>query len=291
MTDKKTNPGALAGATGAGNSLNHNNSDASLTFEEIHQKTVAEALHLARFGLAVLPVLPSKRPACPNGFKNATSNPAAIRTLFATYPAPLIGVATGEVSEIDVLDLDLPRHAEAREWYEANRHLLGSTRANKTRSGGLHLLYKHSKSLRCSVGRPVVGVDVRANGGYIVWWPAAGFGLENDAPAAEWPDAILEQLNPPCFYGDPAHVDVYVVNDFYIQCALDNAVDAVQFATEGTRNSVLNREAWSLLRFVLSDNLNIEQVVGPLAQAASFAGLSRHEITVTIKSAIRARGL
>ena len=290
MSHNKNSPDALAGATGAGCSLNYNSNQPSPSIRKM-QETVVEALRLAGFGMHVFPVLQSKAPACPTGFKAASTDSEAIRTLFASYPAPLIGMATGEVSGIDVLDLDLPRHVEPREWYAANSHLLAGTRANKTRSGGLHLLYKHSKSLRCSVGRPVVGVDVRANGGYIVWWPAAGFGLENDAPAAEWPDAILEQLNPPCFYGDPADVDVYVVNDFYIQCALDNAVDAVQFATEGTRNSVLNREAWSLLRFVLSDNLNIEQVVGPLAQAASFAGLSRHEITVTIKSALSARGL
>src|SRR5262249_25388954 len=80
--------------------------------------TLTVALTLAR-EYPCFPCARNKRPSCPHGFKDATRDPAALQELFTRYPGSLIGVPTGVVSGIDVLDLD-PKHAQARDWWAAN---------------------------------------------------------------------------------------------------------------------------------------------------------------------------
>jgi hypothetical protein len=41
-----------------------------------------------------------------------------------------------------------------------------------------------------STGKIADGVDVRADGGYAIWWPSTGRPIE-DAPICEWPDWLL----------------------------------------------------------------------------------------------------
>jgi hypothetical protein len=105
---------------------------------------------------------------------------------------PLVGVPTGAASGFDVLDIDPP----GRAWYDANFSSLPTTRAHETRRGGLHLLFRHAEGLRCSAGRVAAGVDVRAEGGFVIWWPREGLAVE-DAPICEWPDWLLAEAMEP----------------------------------------------------------------------------------------------
>ncbi len=154
-----------------------------------------QALALARQGLAVFPCLENKAPACPGGFKCATRDPDKVRDLWRRYPAPLIGVPTGAVNAFDVLDLD-PRHGGGG-WLEANRNALPPTRTHETRSGGLHVLFAHHDGVRNSAGKIGPGVDVRGDGGYIIWWPAADCRVLKEARLAPWPTWLLRAMAPP----------------------------------------------------------------------------------------------
>jgi hypothetical protein len=101
-----------------------------------------------------------KAPLTPHGFKNACK--ASDRGW------PLVGIPTGERTSLDVLDIDVERNA----WF--NDVPLPATRHQWTRSGGLHLFFRHSPGLRCSSGRVTAGVDVRADGGYVIDWHREG---------------------------------------------------------------------------------------------------------------------
>jgi hypothetical protein len=141
--------------------------------------------------LAIFPCR-NKKPACLHGFKDAVSDPALIADLFRRYPgARQIGVPTGEFAgnDLDVLDVD-PRNGGNKFW-EENRQRLPVTRTHQTPSGGHHLLFKHAAGLRCSSGRIADGVDVKADGGFIVWWPAQFYPV-TDAPVADWPAWLLD---------------------------------------------------------------------------------------------------
>jgi hypothetical protein len=148
-------------------------------------------------GLPAFPCRVDKTPACPHGYCDATADPVTLRELWRRYPAPLAGAPTGEASWLDALDIDAPRHPETAEWWMAHRGRLPQSRMHRTRSGGLHLLFRHAAGLRCSVSRIAPGIDVRADGGYVVWWPAAGEPVQCDAAPAPWPQWLLDALTPP----------------------------------------------------------------------------------------------
>ena len=253
-----------------------------------NQKALQAALSLADLGLACFPCLASKAPACPHGFKDATTNVEVLRSLWLQYPAPLVGVVTGAASGMDVLDID-PRHGGDK-WLAENLANLPTTRTHHTRSGGLHLLFKHRTGIRNSANRIGSGVDVRGDGGYILWWPASGFDVQNDDMLADWPEWLTAKLLPPPRQPTPLMPSAQCSRP-YVQAALTRAMQTVATAPDGSRNHTLNSEVWSLARFIQTGELGAQHIATALASAALAAGLSRQETIRTIASALRARGV
>jgi len=144
------------------------------------------ALALAALGLPVFPCATNKRPCCEGGFNAASTDPAEIARMFADPRAALIGVPTGAVSGFDALDIDPAKGGQ--EWRNVNAHRLPRTRRHFTRSGGTHELFPHTPGLRNSASKIAPGVDIRADGGYIIWWPQQGFATDGSAwePIPDW---------------------------------------------------------------------------------------------------------
>jgi hypothetical protein len=195
--------------------------------------SLAAALKLAAQDYAVFPCGPHKRPTCPHGFHDATPDPDGIKALWAEYPGELVGIATGAWSEIAALDIDA-KHAEAQQWWASNRARLLPTRAHRTRSGGLHLIFGNYDGLKCSAGKIAPGVDVRAEGGYILWWPAAGLPVLSDAPITPWPDWLVPTPVTP-----PVRLPPRVHDLRPILHRAHGIVRTVALAPAGERNAVL----------------------------------------------------
>jgi hypothetical protein len=111
--------------------------------------------------------------------------------------AELVGAQTGETNGFDVLDVD----GEAgRAWYDANFDALPTTHAQETRRG-VHLYFRAAPGLGCSIGKATSGiapgVDVRAEGGYVILWGREGYPTE-EAPICEWPDWLLSEAMAAC---------------------------------------------------------------------------------------------
>lgn len=157
--------------------------------------TLDHALRLAANGVPCFPCGPSKAPACPAGHKASTRDAIALAALWRAHPGILIGVPTGAASGFDVLDVD-PRHG-GHMWEAEHRDRLPATRIHATRSDGRHYLFRHAAGVRCSGSKIAPGVDVRADGGYVIWWPAAGLDVQCHAEAADWPAWLLQTLRPP----------------------------------------------------------------------------------------------
>ena len=87
--------------------------------------TLEAALEWASKGRPVFPCGRDKRPLTQNGFKNATTDPSAIRSMWAEHLDAMIGIATGSTSGLIVLDFDVdpaylekvecPFHSDLRE--------------------------------------------------------------------------------------------------------------------------------------------------------------------------------
>ena len=107
------------------------------------------AVVLAQQGLPCFPCRDDKRPATPRGFKNATRNEDELRELWRRHPGPLVGMPTGEISGLDVLDID-PRHG-GEHWFAEHKDGLLPTHVHRTRSGGC--ISFTSTNTACGVAR------------------------------------------------------------------------------------------------------------------------------------------
>jgi Bifunctional DNA primase/polymerase, N-terminal len=237
----------------------------------------------AALGLA-LPVFPclcgNKRPATPHGFLDASADPEVIRKF--DWHNRLIGVATGAVSGIDVLDID-PQHG-GDDWHEANKHRLPATRVHQTRSGGWHRLFQHADGLRCSTGKIALGIDVRADGGYIIWWPAEGLTCEDYPPSGlpEWPSWVLFSMVPPPV--QPASRYARLASPCH---SLKGIIGTIANARQGERNSLV---FWGTCRAaeLVGAGIIAEQFAEQLlVEAAASAGLPYAEARVTVRSGLR----
>lgn len=138
---------------------------------------VFAALNLARAGIPVFPVDAKKHPLVK--WKGAaTTDEGQVRKWWKRWPDAMPAFPTGEPSGIAVLDLD---RKDGKDGVEALRRLgfeAESAFVVETASGGLHLWFKHTLGLRCSVGQDkdgLAGVDVRGERGFAVAPGAKGY--------------------------------------------------------------------------------------------------------------------
>ena len=246
---------------------------------------LARALKLADWGLPVFPCAATKRPTCPHGFKEATRDATAVRALWRDHPGPLIGVPTGAATGIFVLDADTAKHVTAAEWIERHAPYLPETRSHRTRSGGLHLLFKHRGGLRNTQARLALGVDTRGDGGFILWWPAAIEHGHYRAPLAEIPDWLLEALTPPKPETKPALQRPRTPDA--AKAKIEGIVGAVAAATEGQRNSLAYWGACRLAELAKQAVMSQADAVALAVEAGRQAGLSPKEAQRTVASAFR----
>ncbi len=237
------------------------------------------------YGWAVYPVSRDKTPRTPNGHNAASADPERIRALHVQYGFVLVGIRTGAEGNLAVLDVD--RQHNGLEWWEANKRRLPATRTHRTRSGGLHLYFKHRPGLRCSTAKIAPGIDVRAEGGSIIFWPAAGFPVLCDAPLADWPEWLAPAPKPaPASSWRPVFTESADRERRYAIAALHNAVQRVAGTLTGSRNAALNAETYSLARFIQSGALSPAEIATAMAHAGIAAGLTAPEVQATLASAL-----
>lgn len=116
---------------------------------------------------------PAKHPRTVNGLNDATTNVDLITNWWTTWPEANIGVRTGKISGIVVLDVDA-KHDGLESWRDL-QDLNGrvDTLTCHTGGGGLHLYFTApDEELKSTTGDIGLGVDTRAEGGYVVAPPS-----------------------------------------------------------------------------------------------------------------------
>jgi len=132
------------------------------------------ALAYARRGWAVFPIKPKdKTPATRNGFKDASSDPATVETMFSAGNGLNIGIATGPESGLWVLDLDGEEGIEALNRLEDEYGKLPKTITVRTGGGGRHQYFAlGGEPIRNRAKVGGMPIDVRGDGGYVVAPPS-----------------------------------------------------------------------------------------------------------------------
>ncbi len=188
----------LAEATGAELTFDHISvSPATGTTPSVNACLTA-ALQYANLGIAVFPLSPVKKPlqrcrrcripgACPgrdrcrcdvdtcHGFYAATTDRETIAGWWTRHPNWQLGIRTGAVSGLVVLDVDLDTGGLDSLIARQRAGLdIGGTATQLSGSGrSFHLVYAHPGGyVPCSAGALGAGLDVRGDGGYVVGAPS-----------------------------------------------------------------------------------------------------------------------
>jgi hypothetical protein len=126
-----------------------------------------EALEYAKLGLSIIPVDQKKIPLIkwlPYQEKQASED--EIKEWWGKYPSANIGIITGKISGITVLDCDSKEAiTQFRTIYK------GMTACSKTPRGA-HYYFKHEEGTRNTVKVGNLDMDIRGEGGYVVAPPS-----------------------------------------------------------------------------------------------------------------------
>lgn len=292
---------------------------------------LAAALDYARRGIPVLPLhgiaikwdgerrctcghpkcsSPGKHPKTANGVKDATTDEAQIRAWAPLFDEGNIGIATGEASGIVVLDVD-PRHggdASLASWIAQHGHLPVGPRVLTGGGGEHYFMSRPDGGLGNSTARLGKGLDIKADGGYVVAAPSnhiSGGRYEWDPERTiaqilppEMPSEMLKALREPQKPKTPPKDAGQLVSDAgwegldraqfaaYVEAALADACATVASAPDGQRNNTLNAAAFSMGTLVGAGVLSRAHAEDALLDAALDAGLDDVEACPTIRSGL-----
>lgn len=156
-----------------------------------------KALPLAAQGTPCFPCGQDKRPLCRNGFHAAATDAATLSAWSRKHPAALVGVPTG--GDSFVLDIDVASSSHSADGLltlKQHGWSLPATMGYRTRSGGQHrwLRAPPGQTVKSSAGKLGPGLDIRGEGGYVIYWPAEGLPIESEGILANAPDWLLTAL-------------------------------------------------------------------------------------------------
>lgn len=233
------------------------------------------ALDYAGHGWPVFPVRPDKRPLTEHGRSDATTDNPTIMAWWSRWPSALVGVATGTLSGLVVIDIDVDKATGLNGW--DSLAVLGVdtcpiTPCDVTPRGGSHLLFRHPGGfVKTIAGKLGPGLDVRGDGGCCIFPPGPGrcwdahLNLGTMPPAAfpAWA-RIGDQPELPPGAARPSGKAL----SRYGEAALDRAVAAIIAAPMGQQRDTLNRAAFGIGRIVGGDGIPLDMALAALKLAA-----------------------
>lgn len=247
------------------------------------------ALKYAQQGWHVLPLKArDKTPLIERGVKAASSDPKQVAAWWKKWPTANVGVACGP-SGLVVVDLDGEQAAASWAALVGELGLPQKPYTNKT-ARGRHVVFARPAGviIRNSSGKLAKGIDVRADGGYIVVPPSihpSGAPYEHEGgELIPLPSALADRLK--AAKATTSSPPAPGVNGRYAEAALTGELNKVRAAVEGQRNHQLNNSAVSLGRLVAGRALDRGRVESELLAAARAAGLAEHEARKTIQSGL-----
>jgi hypothetical protein len=227
-----------------------------------------------------------------HGFYAATTDPDRITAMLAARPMATLAIRTGQVSGLCVVDID-PRNGGI-----IDRALMTATATVSTGGGGWHLYYRHP-------GTPIgaklpdrSGVDIKADGGYVVAPPSIHprtgrpYRWVGGRPVNEMAPALVQACQPV-----PALTVTAPTGPTRMRRAgaissptalLASILSAVDRAPKGGHRRALYGAARGVARMVAAGAITYPDAVAALTAAGRAAQQTDREIREAIKGGFRA---
>lgn len=196
----------------------------------------------------------------------------------ASWQWPNVGIVTGAISGVIVLDVD---SSEGEETLQK----MGTPPTPRVKTAkGQHVYFKHPGGVVPNFAKRLPGLDLRGDGGYVI------------APPSVHPSGVVYEwiISPDdCDFADPPQWLMNIINETntlldhisktdhvptqakisYGQAALASEISALLRAPKGRRNEQLNKSAYALGQLIASGDLNQTDVERQLYDSAVSLGL------------------
>lgn len=185
-------------------------------------------------------------------------------------------IPTGQQNGLIALDIDVKENG-----YETlKKYHVPSTLSQRTKSGGMHLLYRYPQDGKRYGNRVKfdAGLDIRAEGGYV-----AHYGLDS-TPIAEAPQWLLDEALKQKEHEAVNPENIVKISHEIVQQILSSACENIRNAGEGESNNVLNLEAYKVGQLLPSGSITRENAYNALFEAAIARGKPFREAQATINS-------
>lgn len=135
-----------------------------------------QALSLREMGWSIIPIDSNKKPFIKwEEYQNRIATIEEVEGWFEQWPSANIGIVTGSVSKLIVVDID-PRHGGTNDLFKEYK-----TPCSRTGGGGWHY-YFTSDSMITNRAGVLPGIDIRGEGGYIIAPPS----LHSSGGSYQW---------------------------------------------------------------------------------------------------------
>jgi hypothetical protein len=232
------------------------------------------------------------------GLKAATTDTGQIEVWWVRWPRANVGLRTGAVSKLVVLDVDPDHGGDATlDRLQSEYGALPAGRAVRTGGDGRHLYFRHpGGAVRNDAGRRLgPGLDIRGDGGYVIAPPSrhrSGTKYELIGRSSELPEL------PHWLVGKLRRAEVHRIAvrnlprtgdaTAWAKAAVEGEIQRLQHAQPGVRNHTLNRVAFRLGQIMADGQLNEGEIEGLLVNNAMAIGLSEREAVATVESGMEA---
>ena len=243
-----------------------------------------------------MPLKPrGKVPITAHGLHDATRDPAEVEAIWKRHPNANIGVRTGRLSGISVLDVDPESGGgDSLTKIETEHGPLPGTITQITGGGGVHLVYRYKAGLGIGAAVWGPGLDLRSEGGYIVVAPSVHpNGCHYRWLGDVWRDDLAEW--PGCLRLPERHVPPPPTAREYRPTGdgggpLIGLIQVVLDGQPGERNARLNWAAWTARQHIMAGRFDSHTAVAALQLAAEQVGLPTDEALRTIASGLGVGG-
>lgn len=230
-------------------------------------KQLPNALKYLDRGFSVIPVKANKKPYISwEEFQKRRPTREEVTQWWTNWPFAMIGIVTGSISGIDVVDTDNQEADEELQSYLPDSFICPIQR---TPGGGKHYVFTHADGIRNSNDRSPFKFHVRGEGGYFIAAPS-----QNGAGRYQWLDGLsIDEVAPPTV---PAALYNSLYNSLYTYTLGEkkeshtkpqNTTETTILFTEGRRDEDLFHHAYVLFKGGM-DRESVSQTIDFLAKSS-----------------------